>query len=119
MERGEFEHLVRSHLDEVLVPRGFTLTPQPPPDVFDQEPAAVYEAEPADFERRYPTLAEDLLDNVACVDLWVKLDPGTGFLSCELEGAIVDFPRHPAVPLQEQLGSLATTIASVLDADRI
>ena len=32
MRRGDFEDLVRRHLDGELVPRGFTLIPQPPAD---------------------------------------------------------------------------------------
>jgi hypothetical protein len=57
MRRGDFEALVRQHLDRELGPRGFRLTPQPPADWDDPQPCAVYEAEPGDFNRRYPALA--------------------------------------------------------------
>jgi len=57
MRRGDFEDLVRRHLDGELVPRGFTLIPQPPADWDDDQPRAVYEARPDEFDRRYPALA--------------------------------------------------------------
>jgi len=70
MRRGDFEALVRRHLDGVLVPRGFELTPQPPAEWDDEQPRAVYEAAPADFNRRYPAIA---CDDRQCIDLWVVL----------------------------------------------
>ena len=83
MRRGDFEDLVRRHLDGELVPRGFALTPQPPADWDDAQPRAVYEAEPADFNRRHPALASD---DPTCIDLWVELDPTTGRISGALNG---------------------------------
>ena len=118
MKRGDFEELVREHLDGVLVSRGFVSVPQPPADVEDAEPAAVYEAEPADFARRYPGLARDMdLENVSCVDLWVKLNPHAQRLTCELEGARVE-AADPTLPASQQLESLAAVIVSLLDADQ-
>jgi hypothetical protein len=68
MRRGDFEDLVRRYLDGELTPRGFRLTPQPPADWEDVQPRAVYEAAPADFNRRYPALASD---DPRCIDLWI------------------------------------------------
>jgi hypothetical protein len=130
MKRGEFEQLVRDHLDDVLRPRGFALTPQPPADVEDEEPAAIYEAVPQDFVRRYPTLGEGMLDQ-PCVDLWIKQDRKTGRLICELEGiALVRLLEESHLrdvaamikrigvnaSLAEQLDALATGLGAALDA---
>lgn len=88
MRRGAFEDLVRRHLDSVLVPRGFTLTPQPPSDCDDEQPRAVYEADPEDFNRRYPAIAVG--SDLPCIDVWIELDPGTGRISGTLEGPSVE-----------------------------
>jgi hypothetical protein len=130
MKRGEFEQVTRDHLDNVLNPRGFTLTAQPPEDVEDAQPAAVYEARPQDFVRRYPTLGEGMLDQ-PCIDLWIKQDRMTGSLTCELEGValvallegadLLDIAAtirrtHANASLAEQLDALALGLAAMLDA---
>ena len=126
MRRGDYERLIQAHLDDTLLPRGFRPTPQPPVDAVDTEPAALYETDPLEFERRYPRLAETVLDGVSCVDLWIKQDPETRILSCELEGVsfddllkdAVELPHGTAVggSLTQQLDALALGIASLLDA---
>jgi hypothetical protein len=88
MRRGDFEDLVRRHLDGELVRRGFTLTPQPPADWNDDQPKVVYEALPVDFNRRYPALAVG--GDPPCIDLWIQLDPGTGRISGSLNGPSVE-----------------------------
>jgi hypothetical protein len=88
VRRGDFEDLVRRHLDGELVRRGFTLTPQPPADWNDGQPKAVYEALPVDFNRRYPALAVG--GDPPCIDLWIQLDPGTGRISGSLNGPSVE-----------------------------
>jgi hypothetical protein len=125
MRRGDFEDLVRRHLDSVLVPRGFTLTPQPPSDWDDEQPRAVYEADPEEFNRRYPAIAVG--DDVPCIDVWIELDPGTGRISGSLEGPTVDElsrrlglgppasgPAGMEVGLQ--LTDLGTRLSEILDA---
>jgi hypothetical protein len=87
MRRGDFEDLVRRHLDGELVPRGFTLIPQPPADWDDDQPHAVYEARPDEFDRRYPALAGG--GDSRCIDLWIQLDPRTGRISSTLNGPSV------------------------------
>ncbi len=88
MRRGDFEDLVRRHLDAALVPRGFALIPQPPADWDDDQPHAVYEARPDEFDRRYPALAVG--DDSPCIDLWVELDPSNGRISSTLNGPSVE-----------------------------
>lgn len=125
MRRGDFENLVRSHLDGELEPRGFTLTPQPPADWDDEQPHAVYEAEPADFNARYPALAVG--DDARCIDLWVELDPSTGRISSTLEGPSVEEVTQrlgltrppttgpPTTNLGLQLTDLSARLAELLD----
>ena len=88
MRRGDFEDLVRRHLDGELVPRGFTLIPQPPADWEDDQPRAVYEARSDEFDRRYPALAVG--GDPPCIDLWIQLDPSTGRVSSTLNGPLVE-----------------------------
>ena len=125
MRRGDFEDLVRRHLDSVLVPRGFTLTPQPPPDWDDEQPRAVYEADPEDFDRRYPALAAG--DDRPCIDVWIELDPGTGRISGTLEGPSVEelsrrlgLARRTSGPEATEVGlqltDLAARLGEILDA---
>ena len=132
MRRGDFEGLVRRHLDGVLVPRGFSLTPQLPADWDDDQPSAVYEARPNEFARRYPAFAPLLASygelTVPCIDLWVHLDPSSGRITCELEGPSLEARmdelgiRDPSPAEEapettaEQLDRLAVQIAAVLDA---
>jgi hypothetical protein len=133
MKRGEFERLIQHHLDDVLRPRGFSLTPQPPADVEDAEPFAVYEANPKDFVRRYPKFADGTLGDQPCVDLWIKQDRKTGRLFCELEGdRLTDLLEHADLSdvgatigrtgvngsLADQLDALAVRIVAALDANR-
>ena len=125
MRRGDFEDLVRRHLDGELVPRGFALTPQPPADWDDAQPRAVYEAEPADFNRRHPALASD---DPTCIDLWVELDPTTGRISGALNGPSIQEVTErlglttpptsdpPNTDLALQLADLSARLAEVLDA---
>jgi hypothetical protein len=126
MRRGDFEDLVRRHLDGELVPRGFTLIPQPPADWDDDQPHAVYEARPDEFDRRYPALAVG--DGQPCIDLWVQLDPDTGRIGSTLNGPSVEEvserlgltrpptpgPQGPDVGLQ--LTDLAARLGDLLDA---
>jgi hypothetical protein len=126
MRRGDFEDLVRRHLDGELVPRGFTLTPQPPADWNDDQPRAVYEALPVDFNRRYPALAVG--GDPPCIDLWIQLDPGTGRISASLDGPSVDevskrlgLTRPPTSGPQDtevglQLSDLGARLGDLLDA---
>ncbi|MGH2748608.1 MAG: hypothetical protein ACRDKB_11885 [Actinomycetota bacterium] len=133
MTRGDFERLIQHHMDEVLRPRGFALTPQPPADVHDPEPFAVYEADPEEFARRYPKLGESLLDDDPCVDIWIKHDRETERLLCELEGHPLgdlledaDLSEVAAMierisgsgSLVEQLDAMAVGFAAALDANR-
>ncbi len=127
MRRGDFERLVQRHLDPALLPRGFTLTPQPPADVEDMQPRAIYEAQTKDFARRYPRLAGNLSD-APCVDFWVHLNPSSGKISSELEGpsledvmrrlGVIDLALAENAGLEAQLDRLAKSIAAVLDAAR-
>lgn len=126
MRRGDFEDLVRRHLDGELIRRGFTLTPQPPADWDDEQPHAVYEADPADFNRRYPALAVG--GDPRCIDLWIHLDPATGTISGTLEGPPIEevierlgLTRPPTfgpkgTDVGLQLTDLAARIGDVLDA---
>jgi len=125
MRRGDFEDLVRRHLDSVLVPRGFTLTPQPPADWDDEQPRAVYEAYPEDFNRRYPAIAVG--GDVPCIDVWIELDPSTGKISGTLEGPSVEElsrrlglrpPTSGAAGMEFglQLTDLVTRLGEILDA---
>jgi len=119
---------VRRHLDSVLVPRGFTLTPQPPSDWNDEHPRAVYEADPEDFNRRYPGIA--VADGMPCIDVWIELDPGTGRITGSLEGPSVEELsrrldlRPPtsgpaATEVGLQLTDLGTRLGEILDAARL
>src|SRR2546427_7125716 len=126
MRRGDFEDLVRRHLDGELVPRGFALTPQPPANWDDDQPHAVYEADPEDFNRRYPALAVG--GDPRCIDLWIQLDPSSGRISGTLDGPSVDEvserlgltrpatsgPQGTDVGLQ--LADLGARFSDVLDA---
>src|SRR2546425_4387998 len=126
MRRGDFEDLVRRHLDGELVPRGFALTPQPPANWDDDQPHAVYEADPEDFNRRYPALAVG--GDPRCIDLWIQLDPSSGRISGTLDGPSVDEvserlgltrpatsgPQGTDVGLQ--LADLGARLSDVLDA---
>ena len=125
MRRGDFEDMVRRHLDRVLVPRGFTLTPQPPSNCDDEQPRAVYEADPDDFNRRYPAIAVG--GDARCIDVWIELEPNTGRISGTLEGPSVEElsrrlglrpptsgPAGTEVGLQ--LTDLAARLGDVLDA---
>ena len=126
MRRGDFEALVQRHFDDQLVPRGFTLTPQPPADWDDEQPDAVLEARPDDFNRRYPALAAP--DEPFCIDLWVELDPRTGTVTGTLNGYSVTqlaarlgrtraaASGRPASSLELQLADLSTRFAELLDA---
>jgi hypothetical protein len=126
MRRGDFEDIVRRHLDGELEPRGFKLTPQPPADWDDQRPLAVYEAEPGDFNQRYPALAFDA--DARCVDLWVQLDPATTRISSSLSGPSIEEVTErlgltrpptsgpPSTDLGLQLTDLSARLAELLDA---
>jgi hypothetical protein len=125
MRRGDFEDVVRRHLDEELVSRGFALTPQQPADWDDAQPHAVYEADPADFNRRFPALASD---DPRCIDLWVQLDPKAGRISASLNGPSIDEVTErlgltrpatsgpPGTDLGLQLTDLSARLAELLDA---
>jgi hypothetical protein len=125
MRRGDFEDLVRRHLDEALLPRGFALTPQPPADFDDDEPHAVYEAWSDDFNRRYPALA--VFGDPGCIDIWVLLDPRTGRISSRLNGPPLEevmarlglsrrpTPGPPGTAIALQLTDLAARLAELLD----
>lgn len=91
---------MRGHLDGVLVHRGFALTPQPPSNCDDESPRAVYEANPDDFNRRYPAIA--LGGGAPCIDLWIELDSNSGTLRGTLEGT-------PVGELSRMLGVTAPT----------
>jgi hypothetical protein len=126
MRRGDFEDLVRRHLDGELVPRGFTLIPQPPADWDDDQPHAVYEARPDEFDRRYPALAGG--SDSPCIDLWIELDPSTGSISSTLNGPSVGevskrlgLPRPPTSGFRGtdvglQLSDLGGRLRDLLDA---
>jgi hypothetical protein len=126
MRRGDFEDLVRRYLDRELVPRGFSLTPQPPADWDDEQPHAVYEARPDDFNRQYPALAVD--GGQPCIDLWIELDPRTGRISGLLNGPSLEevaqrlgltrapLSGPPATDLAVQLTDMAARLADLLEA---
>jgi len=126
MRRGDFEALVRHHLDGALTTRGFNLTPQPPADWEDAQPDAVYEADPEDFNRRYPALAVD--GDPRCIDLWIQLDPSTGRISSTLNGPPLEVvterlgltrPPAPGPPGTDpglQLTDLRARLSDLLDA---
>src|SRR5256886_504867 len=88
MRRGDFENLVRRHLDAALVPRASPLIPHPPEDGDDAHPRAVYEAGRGGFDRRYPALAVG--GDPPCIDLWIELNPSTGRISSTLNGPSVE-----------------------------
>ena len=125
MRRGDFEALVQRHLDGVLVPRGFELIPQPPAEWDDEQPRAVYEAAPVDFNRRYPAIA---CDDPRCIDLWVELDPSTGMIRGALNGPSIEevtkrlgltLPPMSGPPKSDiglQLTNLAAHLAELFDA---
>lgn len=46
----------------------------------------MYEADPADYARRYPQLRERFIGNALCIDLWEYVDDITRRLLCDLEG---------------------------------
>jgi hypothetical protein len=127
VRRGDFELLVQRYLDPALLPRGFSLTAQPPADVHDKQPSAVYEAETKDFARRFPRLAGSLSD-APCVDFWVHLNLTSGRISSELEGpslddvmrrlGVTDLALGENANLEAQLDRLARSVAAVLDAAR-
>ncbi len=126
MRRGDFEDLVRRHLDAALVPRAFTLIPQPPADWDDDQPRAVYEARPGEFDRRYPALAVG--GDPPCIDLWIELNPSTGRISSTLNGPSVEdvskglgLTRPPTsgshgTDVGLQLTDLGARLCDVLDA---
>jgi hypothetical protein len=126
MRRGDFEDLVRRHLDGDLVPRGFTLTPQPPADWDDDQPHAVYEARPDEYDRRYPALAVG--GDQPCIDLWIQLDPSTGRIRSTLNGPSVEevserlglagppTPGPQGTDVGLQLTDLAARLGDLLDA---
>ena len=126
MRRGDFEDLVRRHLDGELVPRGFTLIPQPPADWDDDQPRAVYEARPDEFDRRYPALAVG--GDPPCIDLWIQLDPSTGRVSSTLSGPLVEevskrlgltrppTSGHHGTDVGLQLTDLGARLRDLLDA---
>lgn len=126
MRRGDFEDLVRRYLDAELVPRGFTLTPQPPADWDDDQPHAVYEAQSDDFNRRNPALAVG--GDPPCIDLWIQLDPSTGRISGTLNGLLLEevsqrlgLTRPPTSGPQGtdvglQLTDLGARLGNLLDA---
>lgn len=126
MRRGDFEDLVRRHLDAALLPRGFALTPQPPADWDDEQPHAVYEAGSDDFNQRYPALA--VHGDPGCIDLWILLDPSTGRISSTLNGPSVEEVTErlgltrpptsgpPTTDIALQLTDLGARLADLLDA---
>jgi hypothetical protein len=126
VRRGDFEDLIRLHLDGELVPRGFTLTPQPPANWDDDQPRAVYEADPEDFNRLYPALAVG--GDPPCIDLWIQFDPRTGSVIGTLDGPTVEevserlgLTRAPTsgpfgTDLGMKLADLAARLGDLLDA---
>jgi hypothetical protein len=126
MRRGDFEYLVRRHLDDELVPRGFTLIPQPPADWDDDQPTAVYEARPDEFDRRYPALAVG--GDPPCIDLWIQLDPSIGRINSTLNGPLVEEVSKglgltrpptsgpPGTDVSLQLADLGARLRDLLDA---
>jgi hypothetical protein len=126
VRRGDFEDLIRRHLDGELVPRGFTLKPQPPANWDDDQPRAVYEANPEDFNRRYPALAVG--GDPPCIDLWIQFDPRTGSVIGTLDGPTVEqvserlgLTRAPTsgphgTDLGMKLADLAARLGDLLDA---
>lgn len=133
MRRGVFEALVRDQLDSVLEPRGFTLSCQGAPEWEEAAPSVVYEADPADYARRYPSLRARFDGDVSCIDLWITTDVATGRLCCDLEGdSLVDLLREaganrladqlskeePRRTAEQQLDAIRDAVALVLDAAR-
>jgi hypothetical protein len=131
VRRSDFEAQVRRHLDATLGPRGFTLTPQPPADWEDTMPAAIYEADPKDYELHYPSLRARFNGEVSCIDIWIKSEAVTGRLLCELEGddlpelltelgAPAQAERLREVPfgtdVGEQLEEIAKALEYILDS---
>jgi hypothetical protein len=130
MRRGYFEELLRRHLDIDLAPLGLHLVPQPPEDVEDANPSAVFEADANEFGQRYPALDNRNRGNTICVDLWIHLDPVTGKFTAELDGAplealldrfgVSDLTASSGAPqdASSQLSLLARRVVSILQAAR-
>jgi hypothetical protein len=124
MKRSTFEGLVAGALDAVLTPYGFSLTAQPPADVREAAPVAIFEADPVTFQERLPGLADRFADlsAVSCIDLTVRWERGLSLLSAEIEGfdltelgAITDVavPTGES-PLDLQLKTLRATLTDIL-----
>ncbi len=88
MRRGGFERQCDEAVGPVLRSHGFLLTPQPPPDTEVGATAlAVFEARPAEFAARFPSLVVGADSDAPCVDLWIGRDEATGKVRIELEGS--------------------------------
>jgi hypothetical protein len=86
----------------------------------------VYEARPDEYDRRYPALAVG--DDQPRIDLWIRLDPGTGRIGSTLNGPSVEevsktlgLARPPTSGPQGtdvglQLTDLAARLGDLLDA---
>ena len=105
MIRSEFEALVDATVGAVLAGYGFTLTRQPPGEVNERRPRAIYETTPEAFRRTLPKYAAGMdVSGVDCVDLTIEGNPRMPLL-VELEGQ--ELVRAP-------LDSLASDLAQVL-----
>ena len=127
MRRGDFENLARMALDAQLNSRGFRLVPLPPADFSDDNPMALYEADPNDFGPQYPALDPRIKGITPCVDLWIHLDTSTGKVTSDLDGTPLDSlanqfgvsrvkPTDVPAEIDYQLSRLASEIVAVLDA---
>lgn len=104
--RSEFERLVDATVGVALAAYGFKLAPQPPGDLDELCPRAIYETTPEEFERNLPKMAPHWDIEADCVDLIIEGHPSLPLLAT-LEGE--DFVRAP-------LDSLAPAMAQALAA---
>lgn len=104
--RSEFERLVDATVGVALAAYGFRLAPQPPGDLDERFPRAIYETTPETFERNLPKLAAHWDIEADCVDLIIEGHPRLPLLAT-LEGE--ELVRAP-------LGSLAPALAQALGA---
>lgn len=107
MMRSEYERLVDATVGPILAAYGFKLAPQPPGDLDEPRPRAIYETTPELFERNLSKIAAQWNVEADCVGLVIVGHPRLPLVA-ELEGD--ELVRAP-------LDSLAPALAQVLAAN--
>jgi hypothetical protein len=83
--RSEFERIVDANVGPTLAEYGFALAPQPPGDLEEPRPRAIYEALPETFDATLPGIAAHWDVEADCIDLTIEGDPRAA-LTVSLEG---------------------------------